>query len=70
MTADPVSLADGLDEALDGWAAPARERLPAAIFCAAAHPFDEAILCRRLDGHSGAHQSDGQDAWRDPEESV
>lgn len=70
MTAQPVRLLDGLDDALDGWAAPARSLLPAAVFCAAAHPFDESILCRRLDGHSGLHASDGQDAWLDSEESA
>lgn len=35
---------------------------------AESHPLDESTLCRRLDGHSGTHQSDGTAAWVDVDE--
>lgn len=62
-TTEPQRLLDGLCAALDTWAAPARERLPLAVFCAEPHPLDEAILCRHLDGHAGPHGSDREQEW-------
>lgn len=61
MSIEP--LRDALDDALTGWAAPARPHLPSALFWAEAHPFDSAVLCQRLDGHCGPHSADGSDPW-------
>lgn len=46
-----------------------RPDVPPATFCAAAHPFDPAVLCHRLDGHCGTHTADGSQPWADTEET-
>lgn len=38
---------------------------PWLTFCADPHPLDPAVLCRRLDGHSGLHGADEELAWED-----
>lgn len=62
-TTDPQRLDAALDDALGTWHAETGQRPPLAIWCADAHPFAPEVLCRRLDGHSGTHSSDGGDAW-------
>lgn len=39
--------------------------MTAAAFCAETHPFDDATLCRRLDGHPGPHAAGEDDVWDD-----
>lgn len=41
---------------------------PIRIFCAVAHPLDPAVLCSRLDGHTGLHVAGDGDDWTDEEE--
>jgi hypothetical protein len=43
---------------------------PLAMACADPMPLDPAVLCRRPDGHSGTHQSDGGSAWADTDEPA
>lgn len=59
----PQQFAAALYDALRDWEAKTGQRPPAAIWCGEAMPLDPAVLCRRLDGHPGIHQSDGGDAW-------
>ncbi len=36
-----------------------------AVVCAAAHPFDPAVLCARLPHADGLHTADGAQPWDD-----
>ena len=42
-------------------------RMRTAVFCAAAHPLDPAVLCSRLTGHAGLHVAGDGDDWTDEE---
>lgn len=71
MTAtDPQRLDAALDYVLHAWHTETGQRPPSALLCADAHPFAPEVLCRRLDGHSGTHSSDGADAWADADEPT
>lgn len=59
----PQRLAAALYDALRGWEAETGQAGPSALLCGEGMPLDPAVLCRRLDGHAGIHQSDGGDAW-------
>ncbi len=68
-TTDPRPLATVLDDVLNDWHGETGQHPPALMFCAAGHPFDPTVLCRRLDGHGGVHAADEHDAWTSSKEN-
>lgn len=68
-TTDPQRLADALDDTVRGWAATTGQTPPSGLFCGQAHPWDDATLCRRLDGHGGVHAADTDNCWNETEEN-
>lgn len=62
MSIEP--LRDGIDDALQTWAEPARALIPSALFCAVANDVT-GDLCSRLQGHAGQHSTTGLDPWCD-----
>lgn len=62
---DPQRLDRAMDDVLAAWHRENGQQPPIPVWCAEASPLDPATLCRRFDGHSGPHSSDGADAWLD-----